>query len=88
MNDELEQIKARFRELVAVGEDAQAAGLTIAIQPNRRFDPATAQMVLPPELLKLCEATAIDSKKAKQVLPPAVYQQCMKDAGKAKVVIR
>ncbi len=79
-------IKARIRSL-GVGHHDAPCGVGVTISVNRRFDPKTAEQVLPPELLALCRAEVIDSKKAKQALPPAIYDSCMKVVGDPRVVI-
>lgn len=45
---------------------------------SRKFSPAEAAKVLAsnPDLLAACSETVISSKKAKAVLPPAVYELC------------
>ena len=85
---EQEQIKAQFRQL-GLGKHVTGAG-PITISPNRRFNPEQAENVLRainPDLIAACSETLLTSARAKQVLPPAVYEQCMKASDKYKVEV-
>ncbi len=88
LDEQEKQVKARIRDLTD-GPDSYAAGpLTIVVSPNRRFSPALAQQVIPAELLGLCKKTVIDSATAKQVLPPAMYSECMQSVGDDRISLR
>lgn len=82
------EIKAQIRDLVD-GPDTYAAGdLSVVVSPNRRFDPKLAERTLPPELLDLCRISKVDSAAAREVLPPALYAQCMVDVGDYRVSLK
>lgn len=81
LDDEEAAIKERIKTIVP-GPDRYAAGtLTITVSPNRRFDPVLAETTLPVDVLAACQVTRIDPAKAKQILPPALYDQCLVDTG-------
>ena len=81
LDDEEAAIKERIKTIVP-GPDRYAAGtLTITVSPNRRFDPVLAETTLPADVLAACQVTRIDPAKAKQILPPALYDQCLVDTG-------
>jgi hypothetical protein len=87
--EEQEAIKARVREQLPAGKHELSTGV-VTIAANRRFDPALAKQVvrtINPALLPAIMATKIDSATAKKVLPPATYEQCMKDTGTPRVSI-
>ena len=85
LEEDERSIKATIRSLVP-GPDTYSAGdVSITITSNRRFDPKTAERVLPVDLLNLCRVSKIDATAAKAVLPPSVYQQCMAEIGEYKV---
>lgn len=78
-------IKARIRAIVP-GPDTYAAGdATLVVSPNRRFDPKLAERVLPAELLDLCRTSKVDAAAAREVLPPALYDQCMAQVGDYRI---
>lgn len=77
-------LKTRIRGL-GLGHHDAPCGVTVNISPNRRFDPAQAAQVLPPEMLSLCRVEVVDSKKAKAALPPAAYEACMRIVGEPRV---
>lgn len=74
--------------------DLTEGGYTINGKPvlnisvGRRFDPGLAAEVLPAELVALCQATVIDAKRAKDVLPPAIYAQCQRPNDKPTIRVR
>ena len=85
LEEDERDIKATIRELVP-GPDTYAAGdVSITITTNRRFDPKTAERILPVDLLNLCRVSKIDATAAKAVLPPGVYLQCMAEIGEYRV---
>ena len=85
IEEEERTIKATIRALVP-GPDTYAAGnINITVTTNRRFDPKTAERVLPIELLNLCRVSKVDATAAKVVLPPAVYLQCMAEIGEYRI---
>lgn len=82
------EIKERIRAL-GIGSHS-AAGMTINVTPNRRFNADHAAKVLPESLAALCikTTTAIDAGLAKENLPPAVYESCMVEVGQPRVVVK
>jgi hypothetical protein len=86
--EEQELIKAKFRQL-GIGH-YDVGDVPVTVSPNRRFDPATAEPVLTainPALVAACSETALSAKKAKLVLPPDLYAQCMKVSPNHKVQV-
>lgn len=73
------EIKAKLTGNLTVGSYSINGKPALSVTPGRRFDPLLAATVLPAELAALCQATVIDSKRAKLVLPPALYQQCQRE---------
>lgn len=82
---EEKDIKAQIRALVPGPDTYAAGGYVLSVSPNRRFDTATAERILPAELLDLCKVAKVDPAAARGVLPPALYQQCMKQVGDDRV---
>lgn len=81
-----EDIKARLRAAVPAGSKVEVDGQpAFSVTPNRRFNATTAEHVLPAELLELCKVSRVDAKAAKEVLPPALYAQCMVEVGEPVV---
>ena len=79
---ELTTIKAKIRDAHPTGTNLTTTdGVHVAVTANRRFDPAKAAEVVPPELLALCQITKVDPAAAKKALPPALYDACMVDVG-------
>lgn len=86
---EREQLKAEAAELLEnkLGLHTHNGG-AVRLSPNRRWDDDTAREVLgkiSPDILKAITITKLDSRKAKEMLPPATYKQCMKDGDRPKV---
>lgn len=85
LQGEVDDIKARMREALPVGKHETSLGLTVSVTPNRRFNEAQATEVLtmlcPPETLKACQVTKIDSAAAKAVLGGAMYELCKANVG-------
>lgn len=87
--EEQDFIKGQLRKEFEVGKHELATG-TVTLSPNRRFDPKVAEQVLTqinPALIQACSVTKLDAAAAKKVLPPAVYESCMKESPDPKVVI-
>lgn len=85
---EQETIKALIRDAYPDGADLTAPnGTKVSVFRTRRFDAALAATVIPADVLPRVQATVVDGKLAKAVLPPALYEQCQKEAGKATVRI-
>lgn len=89
---ELEQheaaLKHQIRNLVD-GPDTYAAGdLTIVVSTNRRFDPAKALDLIPPELAPLVThtETIVDRDKVKALLPD-IFEQAQ-TSGDYRVSLR
>lgn len=84
---EQDQIKIALRTQLEPGRHDTPSGQKVTISPNRRFNADLAQSVIPAELLPLVMTETIDSKKAKAVLPPALYNQCSAEVGEPRVSI-
>jgi hypothetical protein len=76
--EEENQIKAKLRENLTEGIYMINGRAVLGISTGRRFDPDLAASILPPELISLCQVTVIDSRRAKEILPPLVYAKCQK----------
>jgi len=80
--------KELLEKLLSVGErgvDKDNVPIVVVRKGAARFDPERAAESLSNDmLLKICTFTP-DYKLAKQVLPPAMYEQCL-DYNKASVV--
>lgn len=86
---EIEQsaIKTRLRDL-GIGAHSAPCGVAVTVTANRRFNPAEAGRIVPAELLPAIQSTVVDAKKAKAILPPALYEQAMLPVGDPRVVIK
>jgi|SRR5690625_1107965 len=66
-----------------VGTTMEAGGVRVQLNANRRFDAALAAELLPSrvpaEVYDAITKTVVDTKEAKEVLPPKLYRECMKD---------
>lgn len=78
-------IKASIRALVPGPDTYQAGDVALTVSANRRFDAGLAERILPTELLDLCRVSKVDAAAAREVLPPAVYAQCMAEIGDYRV---
>jgi hypothetical protein len=83
---EIEDIKHRLRQAHDTGQPTPGVSITA----TRRFHPAAAREVLAgvpagAELLAAISEMQISTELAKQVLPPALYKACTREAGKATV---
>ena len=88
IDDRIKQIVAELRDNLGAGRHT-AGDHTVTVTPQRRFNPDRAAEVLAGSpLLEACQETVVTSARAKQVLPPAVYETCMVEAGEARVSIR
>lgn len=85
LTEQTEQIKEKLRANLNIGTYTINNQPAISIKPTRRFSPTRALTVLPVELLLLCQISVIDAKKAREVLPPALYASCQEDTGKPQV---
>lgn len=80
LDAEEKQLKQTLRGTYEVGTKLTFNGTPVlAIQPYRRFSTEIAAQNLTPELLALCTVPVVDPKRAKDVLPPAVYSTCCKE---------
>lgn len=87
-----ETLKAEAAELLKneLGTHEHDGG-AVQLQPNRRWDDDTAREVIgaiSPDILKAITIETLDSKKAKELLPPATYKKCMKDGARPKVIFK
>lgn len=83
---EQDVLKEKFRQL-GVGK-YQTDAAPVVVSPNRRFDRDTAEKVLRainPDLIAACSETVLTAAKARAVLPPPVYESCMKASPDHKV---
>lgn len=79
---ELGAIKAKIRDNITPGDTLTTTdGIKVTVTANRRFNPAKAAEIIPADLLTLCQTTVVDAKKAKSVLPPALYEAAMVTVG-------
>lgn len=85
LTEQTEQIKEKLRANLNVGTYTINNQPVISIKPTRRFSPTRALTVLPTELLNLCQINIVDAKRAREVLPPALYASCQEDTGKPQV---
>lgn len=82
LTEQANDLKGRLRQLLREPGTYTAEGAkVVTLTPNRRFDPRLAFELLPDDLLRLCTVTKIDPAAAKKVLPPAIYEQFMVEAG-------
>lgn len=86
IDGEIRALKAVLRQRLAAGQAGTVNGeKVVTLTPNRRFDPALAAQVVPSDLLPSISTTSIDSKLAKAVLPPALYEAAMREVGEPVV---
>lgn len=80
-------LKTALRELLGEGKHL-AAGLTVSISPNRRFNTDRAETAYPqtqyPELYSL----TLDAKKVKNAIPPGDYDALMLTVGDPRVSLK
>lgn len=85
----MEQIKSEYRALLEVGATVKAAGRTVSIQRNARFDPDKFRAAFPvlqfPHLWTTIEVP--NTEAIKESVPPAAMRNFQKE-GTPKVVIR
>ncbi len=84
LETELEQCRDRIR---AHGS-GQVGALKVSVTVQRRFSPVLAVEKLTPEQLAEIADTTLSGTKAKQVLPPAVYEQLLYEYGVPRVSVR
>lgn len=76
---EEKNIKDQLRDTLEVGSKVTVNGSPVlAIRSYRRFSADLAKENLSPELIALCTVPSIDGKQAQKVLPPALYDTCLK----------
>jgi hypothetical protein len=85
LTEQAETIKAKLRANLDTGTHTINGRPAVTITPTRRFSTTRAQTVLPTELLTLCQIHVIDAKRAREVLPPALYESCQEITGKPQV---
>lgn len=81
ITEQMNAVKMRLRSQLAADEYTIDGKKAVTISRQRRFDVATAERILPPELLALCRVEKVDAATAKTVLPPALYSQCSTESG-------
>ncbi len=80
-----EQYKAQLRDALPAGAYTVGGQAAISVTPTRRFNPEHAAAVLPPHMLEAIQRRMVDTKLAKETLPPALYDACSTEVGKATV---
>lgn len=83
LDAEAEQIRERLR---AHGSGTVGA-LRVHVTPQRRFSAQLAVETLTPEQIAQIAETSLSSTKAKQLLPPAVYDSLLYEFGKPRVSV-
>lgn len=81
ITERLDTIKARLREIFPDKGTYPTATGPVQIQENNSFDPVLAEVVIGnynKDVLKACYETKLSGKKAKELLPPALYKQCLR----------
>lgn len=84
LTTELEAIRVRIR---AHGS-GQVGDLVVTVAAARRFSPVRAVDLLSPDELASITETTLSSAKAKQVLPPVIYEQLLYPYGEPRVTVR
>lgn len=84
LDAEVETIRARIR---AHGPGV-VGDLRVHVTPQRRFSPVLAAELLTAEQLVEITETSLSGAKAKQVLPPALYEQLLCEIGEPRVTVR
>jgi len=83
---EINELKAKLRSTLTVGQRGTIDGTPIlSVTANRRFDPDYAAKNLPAGLLAMCMVSVLDRTRAKSVLPPALFESCMREVGEPVV---
>lgn len=85
LTEEADKLKGFLRGDLEPGAYTVDGRPALSITPTRRFDPTLAVTVVPNELLRLITVETIDGKRAKQILPPALYERCQKESPTATV---
>lgn len=80
-----ETYKAQLRDALRSGAYTINGQPALSITPNRRFNAEHAEQVLPPQWLDAVRRSAVDSKLAKELLPPALFATCQVESGKPTV---
>lgn len=79
-------LKATLRAAIQPGDTGLINGQpAVRVTATRRFSETLARQALPPELFAQCLVPKVDAAKAKQVLPPALYQQLSAEVGEPSV---
>lgn len=90
LNQARDNIRTELRTLGAGRHHSDTLNMTVTVsKPAARFDPDKfTTVVTDPELAAACTERSISSKKAKEILPPAVYALCCTEGGEPRVTIR
>ena len=70
------------------GRHATTTGAITVSSGTKRFSAEKAAEILTPELREACTETIITSKRAKVVLPPALYDLCSETNGRPRVTVK
>lgn len=81
-------LKATLRDLLPTPGAYRCGELMVSIQANRRFNVDAAAAMLTDTDLAACTVTILDARRVKERLTPLQVEDCMKDIGDHKVVIR
>lgn len=90
LTSRLDQVKTTMRSLGVGRHESSALGLAVTVsKPPARFNPDRfAEVVTTVELIDACTEPVISARKAKQILPPAVYALCCVEGGEPRVAVR
>lgn len=70
-------LKSFLRSSLGTVSQMPIAGQRVTISPVRRFDSGKAAGIIPAELIPFVTEAKISSTKAKQYLPPTLYDECL-----------
>lgn len=80
-----ETYKAQLRTKLAPGAYTIGGRPALSITQTRKFNADRAAEMLPPDMLAAVSRPMVDTKLAKEMLPPALYQLCSVESGKPTV---
>lgn len=86
LNADAEALKAELRNLPA-GDYLLDGRPALRIVTSRRFDADKALELVPEPLRPECYTTAVDPKKVREYLAPALVDACMVTSGKPRVTV-
>jgi len=83
--DQQDEIRARIRKLLILGDRLDVDGKTVTCTANRRFDVERGAALLDPAVKEICYSSTLDPKKVKAQLTPALLDACMVEQGEPVV---